>query len=137
MPAKNVVREYRPQSYYHVYNRGVAKQKIFLEQADKQYFLKLIDRHLNPASEAKNISGIPYRKFDTSAELLCYCLMGNHYHLLFYLNDDLTAITELMKSIGTAYTMYFNLKYKRVGPLFQGRFKATLIDNDAYLVHIS
>lgn len=137
MPAKNVVKKYESDSYYHVYNRGVAKQRIFLDQADKRYFLKLIDRHLNPLSEVKDQYSAPYRKFDESVELLCYCLMGNHYHMLIYLKDDLTAITELMRSIGTAYTMYFNLKYKRVGPVFQGTFKAARITSDSYLLHIS
>jgi putative transposase len=137
MPAKNVVKSYEVDSYYHIYNRGVAKQKIFLDQADKRYFLKLIDRHLNPKSKVTDQYGAPYRKFNTSIELLCFCLMGNHYHMLIYLKEDLTAITELMRSMGTAYTMYFNLKYRRVGPVFQGTFKASRISSDSYLLHIS
>ena len=136
MPAKNVVKTFAPDSYYHVYNRGVAKQKIFLDQTDKRYFLKLLDRHLNPKSKIMNKSGFSYKKFD-NVELNCYCLMGNHFHFLIYVSDNPYALSEFMKSIGTAYTMYFNLKYKRVGPLFQGTYKASRITNDAYLLHIT
>ncbi len=137
MPAKNVVKCYRPHSYYHVYNRGVAKQPIFLEQADKRYFLSLLDRHFNPDSSLLDKKGVLYKKFHTALELLCFCLMGNHFHLLFYLSDDITALSDCMRRITTAYTMYFNLKYKRVGPLLQGTFKAVVVQNDVHLLHIS
>lgn len=137
MPAKNIIREYAPYNYYHVYNRGVAKQPIFCDQADKRYFLSLIARHLDPASGLIDKRGLPYKKFDDSLELLAYCLMGNHFHFLFYLEESETALRDFMHGIGTAYTMYFNLKYKRVGPLFQGAFKASRITSDIYLQHIS
>lgn len=137
MPAKNVVKQYTQHSFYHVYNRGVAKQKIFLDQADKRYFLNLIGRYLNPETVELDKVGVPYEKYDKDLELLCYCLMGNHFHFVFYLHDDTTALVKLMRSIGVAYTMYFNLKYKRVGPLFQGTYKASLISHEEYLLHIS
>lgn len=63
--------------------------------------------------------------------------MGNHFHTLFYLGEDVSAISEFMRSIGTSYTMYFNKKYKRVGPLFQGTYKASCVTSDSYLLHIS
>lgn len=137
MPAKNVVKSYREYSYYHVYNRGVAKQAIFLDQSDKRYFLGLVDRHLNPDSNILDRNGVPYKKYDQMLELLCYCLMKNHFHLLIYMGDSREALQRFMKSIGVAYTMYFNLKYKRVGPIFQGTFKACRIDHDDYLLHIT
>ena len=137
MPSRNIVKTYVPHSYYHVYNRGVAKQQIFLEAADKKQFLKIISRHLDPSSTETKLGGTPYRKFNVDLELLCYCLMGNHFHLLFYMADDATALSSLMQSVLTAYTMYFNKKYKRVGTLFQSVFKASRISSDAYLVHIS
>jgi len=137
MPAKNVVREFACYQYYHVYNRGVAKQRIFLDQADKHYFINLFDRYLNPSNTTCDYAGIPYRKFDNELELLSFCLMNNHFHLLVYQTHNPIALSDFMKSIGTAYTMYFNLKYKRVGPLFQGTYKASRISNDSYLMHIS
>lgn len=136
MPAKNVVKTFVPDSFYHVYNRGVAKQRIYLEQSDKKYFLSLFDRHLNPKSKITDKSGFAYKKF-ANIELNCYCLMGNHFHLLVHVASDPAELSEFMRSIGTAYTMYFNLKYKRVGPLFQGTYKASRITSDAYLLLIS
>lgn len=137
MPAKNVVKQLSSHTYYHIYNRGVARQSIFLGQADKRYFLSLLDRHLNPHSTITDNMKRPYNKFDNSLELLCFCLMSNHFHMLVYLEEDVKSLSEFMRSIGTAYTMYFNLKYKRVGPLFQGTYKAASILEDTYLLHIS
>lgn len=137
MPAKNIVKQFESGHYYHIYNRGVAKQKIFLDQTDKRYFTSLFDRHLNPHTSPVDSLNVPYKKFNGDLELLAYCLMGNHFHMLFYLGGDVTAISELMHSLGTAYTMYFNRKYKRVGPLFQGAYKAVRITSDSYLLHIS
>lgn len=137
MPAKHTLRAYEPQSYYHIYNRGVAKLPIFLDQADKRYFLNLFTRHLDSEDGTKDSQGSPYPKFDESLELVAYCLMKNHFHLLLYVYDEPTSVTEFMRCVSTAYTMYFNRKYKRVGPLFQGRFKSSRISNDSYLMHIS
>jgi putative transposase len=137
MPAKNTVKRFGSHQFYHVYNRGVAKQPIYRDQADKRYFLSLLDRHLNPDSVIVDSYKAPYKKFDKNLELLSYCLMGNHYHMLFYLGEDETALSKMMRGIGTAYTMYYNLKYNRIGPLFQGTYKASLVSSDEYLVHIS
>lgn len=137
MPSRNIVRSYAPHSYYHLYNRGVAKQAIFHDAADKKQFLKILARHLDPENVSTKSDGTTYRKFDTELELLCYCLMGNHFHLLFYMKDDTNSLKVFMQSVLTAYTMYFNKKYKRVGTLFQGVFKASRVLNEPYLVHIS
>ncbi len=136
MPAKNIVKQLVPDSYYHVYNRGVAKQLIFLDQSDKRYFLQILDRHLNLDNKNTDKAGVEYKKYK-SINLLCYCLMGNHYHLLIHVDMVPGELTFLMRSIGTSYTMYFNLKYKRVGPLFQGSYKAVRITEEPYLLHIS
>lgn len=137
MPQKNIIKTYAPNQYYHIYNRGVAKNHIFLEQKDKDYFLYLIDRYLNPDSIEQNSKQQNYLKFDNDLELLCYCLMDNHFHLLFWQHEDPRAISKLMKSLCTAYTMYFNKKYERVGHLFQSRYKASRISSDPHLLHIS
>ncbi len=63
--------------------------------------------------------------------------MPNHYHLLLYQKENAHALPKLMSSVITAYTMYFNHKYNRRGPLFETRYKASPILNDAYLTHIS
>lgn len=137
MPSRNSVKTYVPESYYHVYDRGVAKQPIFLDATDKRQFLKILERHLDPANAETKSDGVPYRKFNQELDLLCYCLMGNHFHLLFYLGSDSGSLSALMRSVLTAYTMYFNARYKRVGTLFQGVFKASLITDESYLAHIT
>lgn len=135
MPARNATKRYEQDSYYHVYNRGAGKGVIFIDDEDRSYFLHLLARYLDPNNHERRGDNNPYPKFDT--DLLCYCLMPNHFHLLFYLSDDTAAISEAMRSILAAYTMYFNLRYKRSGHLFQGVYKASHIDTDSYLMHIS
>jgi putative transposase len=137
MPSKNVLREFEPESYYHIYNRGAAKLPIFLDESDKRYFVSLFDRHLNPDSKILDKNGAPYFKLDEQIELLAYCLMKNHFHILLYMNDSFDSISALLKSISVSYTLYFNLKYKRSGHLFQGTYKARKITTDEYLLHIS
>ncbi len=137
MPSKYAVKEYATGQYYHVFNRGVAKQPIFLDSQDKIQFMKILQRHLDPLDTSTRGDGAMYRKFNHDIELLCYCLMGNHFHLLFYTAGEGRSLAVFMQSVLTAYTMYFNKKHKRVGTLFQGVFKASRISSEAYLVHIS
>ncbi len=136
MPARNVIKEFTEDGYYHVYNRGVEKRQIFLDEQDYIFFMSLLKRHLTRAKEA-SARGLEYHSFAGRVELLAFCLMPNHFHLLFYLNNDEKAISELMRRISGSYTMYFNKKYNRVGHLFQGVYKASKIDNDPYLLHIT
>jgi putative transposase len=136
MPAKNTVKQYTEDTSYHVYNRGVEKRKIFLDEQDYSVFLNLLKRHLSKEDQVDG-RGIIYESYAGRIELQAFCLMPNHYHLLLYLNKDIKAITELMRRVGGTYTSYFNKKYDRVGPLFQSVFKASRIDSDPYLLHIS
>ncbi len=122
-------------SYYHVYNRGVAKQKIFHDDYDYAVFLNLLKRYLDVESH-EDPSGRQYEHLRKSLELQAFYLMPNHFHLLVYLHD-IDGLTKLMRGVCTAYTGYYNKKYKRVGTLFQGIFKASRITADNYLVHIS
>lgn len=73
-------------------------------------------------------------KFGVS--ILSYCLMSNHFHFLLKQETDLP-ITAFMLRLSTSYAKYFNIKYKEVGSLFQGRFKAKLVETDEYLLHLS
>lgn len=136
MPRRNVVRYYGEDAYYHVYNRGVNKRKIFLDEQDYAVFLDLLRRHLTREKIKDGHSGF-YESYAGRLELLCFCLMPNHFHLLLYINLDPTSVSELMKRVQGAYTVYFNKKYQRIGPLFEGAYKASRIDNDAYLFYIS
>ena len=76
------------------------------------------------------------KNFHDSIELHAYCLMPNHFHLLLKQHETY-AIKTFMQSILTRYSMYFNLKYKRTGHLFTGIYKANLIQDDPYLLHVS
>jgi len=69
-------------------------------------------------------------------ELLAYCLMPNHFHLLIKQRDEIS-MRSFMSSIITRYTMYFNEKNDRVGSLFQGVYRAILVEDEAYLLHLT
>ncbi len=135
MPNRNVVKQYAADTFYHAYNRGVNKQDIFLDDEDYEVFLNLFKRYLSN-SPVQDSSGREYPWLKMDVQLLTFCLMPNHFHLLIFQREP-KAMTELLRSVCTSYTVYYNKKYKRVGHLFQGSFKASLIDNDAYLQHIS
>ena len=135
MPSRNVLKVDIPDSYYHIYARGASRQEIFREAADYYVFLELFRRYLSP-EEIKDSAGIPYTKLHDDIELLCYCLMPNHFHLLAYqINEH--AMQRLMRGVMTAYSRYFNKKYDRSGGLFESRYKASRISSDEYLMHIT
>ncbi len=135
MPGKNIIKEYVPESYYHIYSRGVNKEATFLSEGDYEAFLGLLKRYLSK-EQPKNLSRHTYPNYRQRLELLSYALMPNHIHLLVYQTDE-RAISEFMRSLMTSYSMYFNKVNKRVGPVFQSRYRANLIDQDNYLIHIS
>ncbi len=130
MPSRNTVRQYDAPAYYHVYNRGAGGSYIFRDAQDKYKFLSLVQRYLSHDSQ--------YEKYPTfDIELIAYCVMGNHFHLLLFQEHDLEAITKLMRSVSTSYSMYYNLKYRSHGHVFQSVFKAARITNESYLAHIT
>lgn len=135
MPSRNRVKIYAGDSFYHIYNRGVNKRRIFIEEDDYAVFLNLIKRYLGSAP-IKDKKGREYDWLHDDLELLAFCLMPNHFHLLIYQKSP-ESMTRLLRGVGGSYTTYFNKKYGRIGPLFQDRFKASRIDNQAYLQHIS
>ena len=101
--------------YYHVINRGVAKGNIYLDDVDFLKFLEIVEE-----------ASIEY-----GFEVYSYALMSNHYHLLIKIfNENLSII---MQKINSRYSVYFNHKYKRVGPLWQGRFKSWYVYDELYL----
>ena len=135
MPSRNVIKINVPNSSYHAYIRGVNKQRIFLDESDYRFFFTLLDRFLSkedPPEQQKTA----YRKLDDSVEVLAYCLMPNHFHLLIYQNKE-DGVVELMRGVMTGYNRYFNKKYKRRGPLFESRYDTSRITSDEHLLHIS
>ena len=153
MPAKNTLKKYIENGYYHIFNRGVEKRIIFQEQQDYDVFLSYLGNYLQPKDEKSmfkklslpNISTqekehilklIRLNNFNEEITLLAYSLMPNHIHL-FVRQKSAGSIDKFMRSLCTRYVMYFNRKYKRVGTLFQGVYKAALIEDEAYYLHIS
>ena len=141
MPSKHVVRQFYPNSFYHIYNRGVEKRDIFLDDQDYSIFIYYLFIYLSPPNTI--CLKYPYlpirlrqRNLHNEIKLLCYCLMPNHFHLLFQQTTE-DGVSKIMKQISNAYTQYFNQKYKRVGGLFQGVFKSVLIENDEQLLYLS
>jgi putative transposase len=135
MPTRHVVKVYAPNHYYHVFNRGWNLTKIFIDKQDYAYFEDLFARYLG--NEPRNDkSGKPYRNYAEDVHLNAYCLMGNHFHLLLYQFTE-SGVQELMASILIAYTMYFNRRHGRRGPLFESTFKAVIILEDSQLMHIT
>lgn len=135
MPVRNTTKQYDAPAYYHVYNHGVGDEPIFHDDQDRRKFLTLLSRHLDPSDTARTSDGSAYQVYDIN--LVAYCLMSNHFHLMVFQESDPQAITQLMRSVATAYTMYFNRKHKRRGHLFESVFKAKCITDDAHLIHMS
>ncbi len=136
MPGRNIEKVYIEDSFYHVYNRGLNKMDIFKDDEDYRVFLNLLKRCLGEKIQT-NKKHREYPNFHNDLELLSYCLMPNHFHLLIRTKSKPKLLPELMKSVMTAYVMHFNKKYERTGPLFGKRYRAIRITSDEYLWHIS
>ncbi len=135
MPGKNIIKHDVADSFQHLYARGHSKHKIFIDEEDYITFLNLLERYLS-AEEAHDPYGIPYPNFFNKVELLAYCLMPNHFHMLIYVRQG-GAMGLFMQSVLISYSRYFNAKYKRTGSLFESRYKASMISDESYLEHIS
>jgi putative transposase len=107
-----------PGAIYHVTSRGDRREPIYKGDDDRH-------AHLAVLAEALD-------RFD--AQVLAYCLMGNHYHLVLHTRQS--NLSRLMRHVNGVYTQAFNRHHGLVGHLFQGRFKAILVDRDAYLLEV-
>ncbi|MEX0621928.1 MAG: transposase [Candidatus Woykebacteria bacterium] len=147
MPAKNRIKQYVENGHYHVYNRGVEKRRIFLDDQDYRVFLHLLKFYLEPNANPEkhpltDLTGFvpnrvrPISTLSGEIDLFCYCLMPNHFHLMVRQKGK-EGMKKLLLRLSTTYSMYFNRRYNRVGHLFQGPYRATLVDNDNYLLHLS
>lgn len=141
MPSKYVVRNFTENTVHHVYNRGVEKRNIFLDVQDYRIFLYYLYIYLLPLKEVLNkYPDLPIRLYKTNlhgkVEVLSYCLMPNHFHLLLK-QTTVDGISRLLKQLTNAYTLYFNQKYERVGGLMQGNFKSIEVVTDELLLHVS
>ena len=108
-----------PDALYHVTARGDRRENIFEDDEDRQIFLSILEQVV------------------TKFNWICHawCLMDNHYHLMIQTPDG--NLSKGMRQLNDVYTQASNRRHWRVGHLFQGRFKAILVDSDAYLLELS
>lgn len=139
----------KPQTgeYYHIFNRGVEKRKIFLTEGDYRRFLVCLKEfnRPDPIQSLYRMSQLPVAvkplrmkplRMKKIVEIIAYCLNPNHYHLLLkQLSPD--GISEFMKKVGGGYTAFFNYRNKRSGVLFQGSYKSVRIKSNAHLLYLS
>ncbi|MCM8798739.1 MAG: transposase [Candidatus Omnitrophica bacterium] len=131
--------EFLNHHFYHVYNRGVDKRRIFEDENDYVRFVHSLfefnDQY--PALPFSQVyEKVRKRERELLVNIICFTLMPNHFHLILEQLKE-GGITKFMRKLGTGYTMYFNEKYKRTGALFEGRFKVILVGSDEYLLHLS
>jgi len=133
---------------YHVYNRSVEKREIFVDDQDRFRFIHDLfefndeapavnfyyKRPLIQSYEAKPRK-IEQQKRKLLVEILAFVVMPNHFHLLLRQIKE-NGISNFMHKLGTGYTMYFNQKYERAGSLFQGTYKAILVNQEAHFIHL-
>ncbi len=115
--------------YYHLYTRGIEKRAIFLDVYDYRYFLYLM--YLCNTKKPIRIKSLDekFERGETIVDIGVYCLMSNHIHILVHEKTKKGISTYMLKLL-TAYSMYFNLKYKRTGRLYESTFKSSYIGND-------
>jgi|SRR3989344_4703921 len=133
---------------YHIYNRGVERRRVFMDDEDRLRFVHDLFE-FNDQNPTLNLSyhigyrnskevGLPKierEKRKLLVELMAFCMMPNHFHLIVRQKVE-NGITEFMRKIGSGYTNYFNKKYERVGHLFQGKYKMARLTNDAQFIHL-
>lgn len=128
--------------WYHCYNRGIDKRKVFLDEYDANRFLMALylangtePVHLFNTHKPKLDKSFKESRGDPIVAVGAYCLMPNHFHLLLKEITD-GGITSFMRKVGTAYTMYFNAKNERTGNLFTKPFRSRHVGDDRYFQHV-
>lgn len=130
---------------YHIYNRGVNRVPIFEDNRDYQRFRDLIGYYRFIAASPRFSSFKTLKKElrekiiasrkEKFVDFIAFCLMPNHFHFVLKQLKE-KGISEFLRRISDGYTRYFNTKHKRIGPLFQGRFKSVLVETDEQLAHL-
>ena len=133
---------------YHVFNQGVERRPTFIDKREYDRALLTLNYYRNAEITAglAQILRLDQEKRDflfsrltddkKLIEVLCYCFMPNHFHFLLKQLID-GGIQTFVSNFSNSYTRYFNTKRKRIGPLFQGAFKAVRIEDDEQLIHVS
>lgn len=128
---------------YHIFNRATAKQTIFGNSRECKRLLDLFQfyqrahgRKFSSLTQNERQRVIAQQEGTLLAEIIAYCIMPNHFHLLLRQTTE-QGITKFLLRLTDAYSHYFNILHDRVGPLFQGNFKAVRIEDNAQLLQVS
>lgn len=133
---------------YHIFNRGVERRPIFTHKWEYRRALDTISYYRfleSPIRYSKYITLEKKRRIQLlealltsklQVDILAYCLMPNHFHLLLKQAAD-AGISRFVSKFCDSYSKYFNVKHDRVGPLFQGPFKAVRVESEEQLIHLS
>ncbi|PIP51529.1 hypothetical protein COZ61_00655 [Candidatus Berkelbacteria bacterium CG_4_8_14_3_um_filter_33_6] len=136
------------EQYYHVFNRSIAKYEIFTSDREYQHFIYSLRYYLAPEAHLKmsrftELSTKNQMKIlnkrdrnNQPIDIICYCIMPTHFHLLVKQNKDF-GVTNYLRLVQNSYSHYFNLKHKRSGPLWQGKFKNIQVKSDEQLLHLT
>jgi putative transposase len=134
--------EFAHGEYYHIYNRGTDKRKIFLDNHDRERFISLlflcnsgIPLHRSDRGDTSLQKILETPRETTLVDIGAYCLMPNHFHILVHEQTE-GGISLFMQKLATAYTMYFNKRNDRKGSLFEGTFRAKHASDDDYLKYL-
>ena len=152
------IKNHAIEEYYHIYNRGMQKQRIFETDKDRLRFLfllltfqgknsiKNVSREIKQAMQSVQSSTLHTLHIkpelekeilnDRIVELVSFCLMPNHFHLQI-LEKSEGGIAKYMQRILTAYTKYFNVRHQKSGHLLQGSYKSVWMEDDNQLMHVS
>ena len=133
--------------WYHCYNRGVDKRQVFIDEDDYERFLlllylcndeesstRVVDLEMKQIRLAKVLEHRTITRTVPLVDIAAYACMPNHVHFIMRQISD-GGLPRFMQKVFTGYTMYFNQKYERTGPLFSGAYKSKHIDTDEYFKH--
>lgn len=147
MPRRSVL--LIPENYYHIFNRSVGKSPILTDKRVLGRFMEILSyyRYRNaplpfsrflkrPFEERLKILKALEEKGDLLVEIICFCLMPNHYHLLLKQAQE-KGIMIFARNFQLSFAKYFNIKNERLGPLFESRFKAVRVEDENQLLHLS
>ncbi len=129
--------------YAHICNKSIAGFRIFEDGRDVRYFLTAADYYRNPKPLTRLSTALKTRTYVPTpllaptehVRIFAYCIMPTHYHILLS-SETNTALARYIGIIENSYTRYFNLRHNRLGPLWQSRYKKSLVTNNPQLQHV-
>ena len=141
-----MIRDFKPNTYHHIFNRGSFKHKIFRKKKDYETFIDILKYYLryptlSPLSKLSQLKLVNAGKTKQPTvkpyQLNAYCLMPNHFHFLLFQKEKSPTLSEFMKKICVTYVMYFQQQYQHSGALFQGKFKSVKVFDDEQLLYLT